>query len=138
MADTFQLEVATPERLIVDEQVTQAELPGLDGYLGILAGHAPLMSALGAGVLTYDGGGGPHVLAIAGGFVEVSDNHVRVLADEAEAAQNIQIDEARRQLEEASRALQEAKETAESEEALRAVKRAQARIDAVERGGSAH
>ena len=53
MADTFQLEVATPERLLVDEQVTEAELPGEDGYMGILAGHAPLLSALGAGVLTY-------------------------------------------------------------------------------------
>jgi F-type H+-transporting ATPase subunit epsilon len=136
MADTFQLEVATPERLLVDEQVTQAEVPGENGYLGILAGHAPLMSALGAGVLSYEGGGGPHVLAIAGGFVEVSDNHVRVLADEAEAAQDIQVDKARQQLEEANRKLQEAKDTAESEAALRAVQRAQARIDAAERGSS--
>jgi F-type H+-transporting ATPase subunit epsilon len=136
MADTFQLEVATPERLLVDEQVTQAELPGLNGYMGILAGHAPLMSALGAGVLSYEGGGGPHVLAIAGGFVEVSDNHVRVLADEAEAAQDIQIDKARKDLDEASQALRQAKETADSEAALRAMQRAQARIDAVERSGS--
>ncbi len=86
MADTFQLEVATPERLVVDEQVAEAELPAENGYMGILAGHAPLMSAFVPGVLTYEGGGGPHVLAIAGGFVEVSDNHVRVLADEAEAS----------------------------------------------------
>lgn len=135
MADNFQLQVATPERLLVDEQVTSTEVPGENGYLGILAGHAPLMSALGAGVLSYQGGGGPHVLAIAGGFVEVSDNQVRVLADEAEAAQDIQVDKARRDLEEASRKLNEAKETAEAEAALRAVQRAQARIDAVERGG---
>ncbi len=136
MADTFQLEVATPERLLVDEQVTAAELPGLNGYMGILAGHAPLMSALGAGVLTYEGGGGPHVLAIAGGFVEVSENHVRVLADEAETAQDIQVDKARQQLEQASRALHDAKETTEAESALRAFQHAQARIDTVERGSS--
>lgn len=136
MADIFQLQVATPERLLVDEQVTSAEIPGENGYLGILAGHAPLMSALGAGVLSYEGGGGPHVLAIAGGFVEVSDNQVRVLADEAEAAQDIQVDKARRDLEEASRKLHDAKETADSEAALRAVQHAQARIDAVERGSS--
>jgi F-type H+-transporting ATPase subunit epsilon len=86
--------------------------------------------------LTYEGGGGAHVFAIAGGFVEVSDNHVRVLADEAEAAQDIQVDKARQQLEEASRALHDAKEPAESEAALRAMQHAQARIDAVERGGS--
>jgi F-type H+-transporting ATPase subunit epsilon len=87
-------------------------------------------------VLSYEGGGGPHVLAIAGGFVEISDNHVRVLADAAEPAQDIQVDEARKQLEEATRALQQAKETADSEAALRAMQHAQARIDAVERGSS--
>jgi F-type H+-transporting ATPase subunit epsilon len=134
MADTFQLEVATPERLLVDEQVTMAELPGLNGYLGILAGHAPLMSALGAGVLRYEGGGGAHVYAIAGGFVEVSNNHVRVLADEAEAAQDIHVDKARQQLEQASRDLQQAKDAESSEAALRAIQHAQARIDAAGSG----
>jgi F-type H+-transporting ATPase subunit epsilon len=87
MADTFQLKVATPEKLVVDEQVTMAELPGQDGYLGILAGHAPLLSALGEGKLTYSSGGGKKVLDIDGGFVEVFDNTVSVLADHAKAAQ---------------------------------------------------
>lgn len=137
MADTFQLEIATPERLLVDEQVTSAELPGLNGYMGILAGHAPLMSALGPGVVSYEGGGGgAHVYAIGGGFLEISENHVRVLADDAEAAQDIQVDKARQQLEQANRDLQEAKDTAESERALRAAQHAQARIDAAERGRS--
>jgi F-type H+-transporting ATPase subunit epsilon len=86
MADTFQLEVATPERLFVDEQVTEAELPGKDGYMGVLAGHAPLLSALGAGTLSYSSGGGQKVLKIDGGFVEIFDNHVRVLADHAEVS----------------------------------------------------
>jgi F-type H+-transporting ATPase subunit epsilon len=86
MADTFQLQVATPEKLVVDEQVTSAEVPGLDGYLGILAGHAPLLSALGEGTLTYSSGSADTVLKIDGGFVEVLDNHVRVLADHAERA----------------------------------------------------
>jgi F-type H+-transporting ATPase subunit epsilon len=136
VADTFQLEVATPERLLVDEQVTSAELPGANGYLGILAGHASLMSALAPGVLSYEGGGGPHVFAIAGGFVEISDNHVRVLADEAEAAGDIQVDKARQELEKASRDLQNAKDTAQSEAALRAAQHAQARLDAAARGSS--
>jgi len=87
MADnTFQLEVATPERLLVDAQVTEAELPGKDGYMGVLPGHAPLLSALGKGTLTYSEGGAKHVINIDGGFMEVFDNHVRVLADKAEAA----------------------------------------------------
>jgi F-type H+-transporting ATPase subunit epsilon len=81
MADTFQLKVATPEKLVVDAQVTSAEVPGLDGYMGILAGHAPLLSALGEGNLTYSSGGAQTVIKIAGGFVEVFDNQVRVLAD---------------------------------------------------------
>jgi F-type H+-transporting ATPase subunit epsilon len=83
---TFQLEVATPERLFVDAQVTEAELPGKDGYMGVLPGHAPLLSELGKGTLTYSEGGAKHVINLDGGFVEVFDNHVRVLADKAEAA----------------------------------------------------
>ncbi len=82
---TFQLEVATPERLLVDAQVTEAELPGKDGYMGILPDHAPLLSVLGIGRLAYSENGAQKVLNIEGGFVEVFDNHVRVLADKAEA-----------------------------------------------------
>lgn len=133
MADTFQLEVATPERLFVDEQVTEAELPGKEGYMGILPGHAPLLSVLGAGVLTYKAGSGGQVLALDGGFVEVFENHVRVLAEHAEYGRDIQVDAARRQLEEANEALRRARESAEFEAALRAVAKAQARIDAAER-----
>src|ERR1700733_14088722 len=114
MADTFQLEVATPERLLVDEQVTEAQLPGKNGYMGVLAGHAPLLSALGAGTLSYQGGGGEHSLVIAGGFVEISDNHVRVLADSADLPQDIQTDAAQRDLEKASQDLKQAQTEEES------------------------
>ena len=134
MADTFQLQVATPERLLVDEQVTEAQLPGKEGYLGVLPGHAPLLSALGAGVLSYSGGGaGRHVFAVDGGFVEVFDNHVRVLADHAEPADEIQVDQARKDLEQANDALKNAHGKEDSEAALRAVQKAQARIDASEK-----
>lgn len=133
MADTFQLEVATPERLFVDEQVSEAELPGQEGYMGILPGHAPLLSILGAGVLSYKSAGGGQVLAVDGGFVEVFEDHVRVLAEHAEFAADIQADAARRQLEQANEALRNAHETDESEAALRAINKAQARVDATER-----
>jgi len=135
MADTFQLQVATPERLVVNEQVTLAELPGEDGYLGVLAGHAPLLSALAPGVLSYEGGGGPHMLVVDGGFLEVFDNHVRVLADNAELPETISRDRAQRDLEEASEALKRATNEEESKLALSAMKRAQARIDAAEKRG---
>jgi F-type H+-transporting ATPase subunit epsilon len=86
MADTFQLRVATPEKLVVDQQVTDAEVPGKDGYMGILAGHAPLLSALGEGQLTYTVSGAKSTLKIDGGFVEVFENTVSVLADHADPA----------------------------------------------------
>lgn len=130
MADTFQLEVATPEKSLVDEQVTEVQLPGKNGYMGILAGHAPLLSILGAGLLSYEGGGGPHKLVIAGGFVEVFDNHVRVLADNAELPQDVQVDRARADLNEASQSLAKAQTEQESDRALETMQRAQARIDA--------
>jgi len=84
MPDTFQLRVATPEKLVVDQQVTDAEVPGQDGYLGILAGHAPLLSALGEGQLTYSSGGTKSALKLDGGFVEIFENTVSVLADHAD------------------------------------------------------
>ncbi|MBV9302303.1 MAG: ATP synthase F1 subunit epsilon [Acidobacteriaceae bacterium] len=130
MADTFQLEVATPERLLVDEQVTEAELPGQNGYMGILAGHAPLLSALGAGVLTYKTAGGERVLAIEGGFVEIFDNHVRVLAEHAGFPEDIDIDKARQDLNSANEALRHADTEAAATQALFAARSAQARIDA--------
>ena len=132
MADTFQLEVATPERLLVNEQVTEAEIPGKDGYMGILAGHAPLLSALAPGLLTYGTGGNKQVLVVDGGFVEVFENHVRVLADHAEPANEVQADAARRQLDEANKALREAQDEQSSNAALKKLQEAQARLDAAE------
>ena len=134
MADTFEIEVATPEKSLAKEQVSEAELPGKNGYLGILPGHAPLLTALGAGVLSFSSGGGNrHVFAIDGGFAEIFENHVRVLADHAEAAKDIQVDSARRELDEANNRLRQVHDTEESDAALRAAQRAQARLDAAER-----
>jgi F-type H+-transporting ATPase subunit epsilon len=83
MADTFQIEVVTPEKLVLNQQAEFAEIPGKDGYLGVLAGHAALLSELGEGALKITSGGQTREIAIAGGYVEVRDNHVRVLADKA-------------------------------------------------------
>jgi F-type H+-transporting ATPase subunit epsilon len=139
MADTFQLQVATPERLFVDEQVSEAELPGRDGYMGILPGHAPLLSALAPGILTYGSGGNRQAIVIDGGFVEVFDDHVRVLADSAERAEQVDANRARQDLDAANRALREAHNPQESDAALESMQKAQARIDATERGsGLAH
>jgi F-type H+-transporting ATPase subunit epsilon len=84
MAETFLLEVATPERLLVNEQVSEAQIPAANGYLGILPGHAALLAELGAGELSYAVEGRRRGLKIDGGWVEVADEHVRVLATTAE------------------------------------------------------
>ncbi len=84
MADTFQLEVATPERLFVREDVTEAQIPAANGYVGILPGHAALLSELGAGELSFMVGGRRRCLFVEGGWLEVSNDHARVLATKAE------------------------------------------------------
>lgn len=131
MADTFELEVATPERSLVRETVVRAQIPGKDGYLGILPDHAALVSELGIGTLTYaTAQGGRYVVAVHGGFVEVADNHVRVLADLAEPGIEIDVARAQRALERASRELTNPSEGASPASALAAVLRAEARIEA--------
>jgi F-type H+-transporting ATPase subunit epsilon len=84
MADTFQIEIATPEKLVLNQAAEYAEIPGKDGYMGILPGHAALLSELGEGELSYTLSGKTEKLKITGGYVEVRDNHVRVLADKVE------------------------------------------------------
>ena len=81
MANTLHVEIATPEKLVIDQQADYAEIPGKDGYMGILPGHAALLSELGEGKLTLTTGGKTESFTITGGYVEVRDNHVRVLAD---------------------------------------------------------
>jgi len=81
MADTLHLEVATPEREVVNASADSVTIPGKDGYMGILPGHAALLSELGEGELSYVSGGKTAQLTISGGYVEVRDNWVRVLAD---------------------------------------------------------
>jgi len=83
MAATFELEVVTPDRQVVKQDAESAQIPGKDGYLGILPDHAALLSELGEGELSYTLGGKTEKLQVSGGFVEVRNNHVRVLADSA-------------------------------------------------------
>ncbi len=85
MPDTFLLEVATPERLLVSEQVSEAQVPGANGYVGLLPGHASLLSELGSGELTFVAQGRRRGIRIDGGWLEVSEDRARVLAGSAEA-----------------------------------------------------
>jgi F-type H+-transporting ATPase subunit epsilon len=81
MPDKIQLEVVTPERRVLAEPVDMVTVPGLGGELGILPGHTPLISQLQTGVLTYVQEGKSYSLHVSGGFVEVRDDHVAVLAE---------------------------------------------------------
>ncbi len=136
MADTLQLQVVTPERQLVNEPVTAVEIPGRDGYLGILPDHAPLLGQLGAGVLSFSSSSasnGDHVLAVDGGFIEVMDNHVRVLAEHAEFGRDIDAEEAHRQLTAARETVEREPPVDNIDEALSEMRAAQARVDAAER-----
>src|SRR2546423_14477932 len=106
MADEFELEVATPERLIVEERVTEAQIPARDGYIGVLAGHAPLVAELKTGVLSYMADGKTRYLAIHGGFVEVLGERVRVLADLGERAEEIDVKRAQAAFEHAQKLME--------------------------------
>lgn len=86
MAETFLLEVATPERLMVQERVSSAQVPAANGYIGVLPGHAALLSELGEGELSYVVDGHRRALRIQGGWMEISGDRTRVLADTAQAA----------------------------------------------------
>ena len=95
MADKIQLEVVTPERRVLAEPVDMVTVPGLGGELGILPGHTPLISQLQTGVLTYVQDGKSFSLHVSGGFVEVRDDHVSVLAEVAERPDEIDVAGAR-------------------------------------------
>jgi F-type H+-transporting ATPase subunit epsilon len=133
MADTLELEVATPERELVRELVTEVQLPGTKGYLGILPGHAPLVGLMGIGILTYTVGSEKRYLAVHEGFVEIADDHVRVVAEAAERAEEIDIPRAKHALERAIEEGQNPAEAVDPASALAAVARAQARIEAAEK-----
>ena len=89
MAEKIQLEVVTPERRVLAEPVDMVTVPGLGGELGILPGHTPLISQLQTGVLAYVQDGKNFQLHVSGGFVEVRDDHVSVLAEVAERPDEI-------------------------------------------------
>ena len=89
MADKIQLEVVTPERRVLNEAVDMVTVPGLGGELGILPGHTPLISQLQTGVLSYTQAGKSFQLHVSGGFVEVRDDLVSVLASVAERPEEI-------------------------------------------------
>jgi F-type H+-transporting ATPase subunit epsilon len=130
MPDVIELEVATPERLMVRENVADVQIPGKDGYLGILPGHAALLGLLGTGVLSYGLGGQRRSLSVQGGFIEVLPEHVRVLANLAERSEDIDVERAKADLKRAQDQVANPNPEVDPQIALDAVALAQARVDA--------
>lgn len=131
MAGTILLEVATPERLMLKESVIEVEVPGAEGEMGILPEHAPLLSELGPGSLKYTLQGQPaRCMFVSGGWVEVGPDSVRVLANTAERADEIDVKRAQDALQRANQRLLNPTGDVDMARALNAMKRAQARIEA--------
>src|ERR1051325_9454944 len=105
MADQLQLEVVTPERRVLSESVNSVTVPGRNGEMQILPGHAALISELQTGVLTYNLGGSNFQLHVSGGFIEVSNDRVSVLAEIAERPEEIDAARARLAREHAEKTL---------------------------------
>ncbi len=136
MADTILLDVATPERRLVHEPVTEAQIPGASGALGILPGHAPLLGLLGFGELNYKTKDGKmHVINVAAGYVEVTPNQIRVLADAAELPNELDLARAEAALKRASERMGRFDGVTDVARALNAMKRAQARLDVAKKYG---
>ena len=137
MADTFDIEIATPERLLSRERAIRAQIPAKEGYIGVLPDHAPLLSELGIGALTYTTPD-DHLftLAIRGGFLEIYNNVVRVLTDFAEKGHEVDVTQAEKDLKHAQDAMLDPALGMDIAAALIAVRHAQARIDAARKAAN--
>jgi F-type H+-transporting ATPase subunit epsilon len=132
MADTFQLEIVTPDKLVVKEPADQVQIPGKAGYLDVLPGHAPLISELMIGEIAYKHGGATEHLSVAWGYAEVLPDKVTILAQTAERAQDIDVKRAQEAKARAEAALQNPAPDLDFEATLSALKRAEVRLKVAE------
>jgi F-type H+-transporting ATPase subunit epsilon len=130
----LQLDIVTPERLAYSAEVDEVVAPGIDGELGVLPHHAPLLTTLGFGELRIKKGGSEESFAIAGGFLQVRPDRVVVMAETADMASDIDLQRAEEARREAERALEEGfVEPADLAVARAALQRALLRIRVAER-----
>ena|SRR5438876_4058221 len=132
MPDTFQLEIVTPEKMVVRDSAEEVQIPGRNGYIGVLPGHAPLITELGAGEITYKREGQILHFAMAWGFAEILPDRVTVLAETVERAEEIDTSRAQQSLAQAEESLKSAQTEEECARALGSVSRAQARLEVAE------
>lgn len=138
LPETIELQVVTPERHVLQQTVHALEVPGKEGYLGILPGHAPLITELGIGLLTYRKDSETRYLTVIHGYAEVLPDRVIVLAELAERAEEIDIERTRAARERAQAELAKAVSgDADWQRATFALDRAMVRLQAAAKGGTA-
>lgn len=135
MADTLHLQIVTPDRLLVREDTDQVQIPGKNGELGILPGHAPLITELQIGEISYRTGGTMQHLAVGWGFAEVLPDKVTILAAAAERAEDIDIKRAEEAKARAEEALRQGSADLDYEATLLALRRAEVRLEVAARAG---
>ncbi|HET9220044.1 MAG TPA: F0F1 ATP synthase subunit epsilon [Terriglobia bacterium] len=133
----IQLTIVTPDRSLVNEQVDEIQIPGAEGYLGVLPGHAPLFTELKVGELSYRKGNTWTSLAVAWGFAEILPDQVRVLAETAERAQEIDLERAIKAKERAEQRLTRGGDDVDYDRARIALQRALIRIQVAQKRVSA-
>jgi F-type H+-transporting ATPase subunit epsilon len=129
MADTLELEIVTPDRLLVRERVDEVQIPGKSGYLDALPQHAPLITELAPGEITYKQAGNATHLAVGWGFAEVLPDKVTILAQTAERAEEINVERAQQAKARAEQALREGKPDLDYDATLAALRRAEVRLE---------
>ena len=134
MSDTFKLEIVTPEKKVLDTAAEEVQIPGKNGYLGVLPGHAPLITELAVGEITYRENSQESRLAVAWGFAEVLPNKVTILAETAERPSEIDVERARKSMERAEQRLTSGDTNVDVDRALDALHRAEARLDVAAKG----
>ena len=133
MADTFQLEIVTPEKMVVRDVAEEMQIPGKDGYLGILPGHAPLITELAVGEITYRKGGQTHHLSVAWGFAEVLPDKVTILAETAECPEEIDAKRAQEAKQRAEAAVAKSNTEEDFKRTAADLKRAETRLEVAEK-----
>ena len=129
MAETFEIEIVTPEKLVVKDVAEEAQIPGKSGYLGILPGHAPLITELAVGEITYRIGEMEKHISVAWGFAEVLPNKVTILAETAERPDEIDVSRAERAKQRAEQELHSAAPDLDYDAVQGALARAECRIE---------
>jgi F-type H+-transporting ATPase subunit epsilon len=129
----IKLDIVTAERVVYSADVDEVVAPGIEGQLGILPHHAPLMTILQGGELIVKKGGQEQILAISGGFLEVRPDHVIVLADQAERAEEIDATRAEEARKRAEERLKQKGADIDAQRAEAALRRAMVRLSVLEK-----